>query len=706
MRVELFKSTISATEPIGFPPGPHLQPPVNSDASNPLQTNNTFNNVMLADQSLPIWPLPYLLWVTKEGDPDCGIAFNHTEKSQLVFGPDASKNPVQFYFNPPMIKLFVLSGNGWKNISAKTTLSTKLAHRLEITAGGSGKLTVPLAYGMGFVTGIYENEIPVIHSAVGVQEFTHLGFVNNGRIAKYSVKLFDQRFWNIYASEDLENLLSLSSPHSIVASKPTRKMIIQICKGQSSAYDKACGIYPVDVALEGSVDPEKKKGAYTFVYKMNGQSFSGSGLIWCLPHHQETLCSDTKQFEISDVFLDSPTKGSMKAYLTDCLSMEVQNLPTDIGFQPWSSVPGFGKPNYSREVLELISEASQKELQHDILAAADVDSMYFGGKQLDKYAHIAYVSHFILRDSQITGTILPKIKQAIERYAENRQQFPLRYDTSWRGLISSAKPEQDFGNSNYNDHHFHYGYHVHAIALVGSIDPEWLHAKNDLVLNYGLTLIRDYANPSTQDPFFPQFRNFDWYHGHSFAHGIFPSGDGKNEESSSEDYHSMYAVKLFGKLIGNEAMEQEANLILGIMRTSLNMYMLYSDDNTTQPPNFIGNKVSGILFENKIDFATFFGRGTVGDEFIHGIHMLPITPISSYIRGAEFVRQEWNAKLKSIVDRVPDGWRGILMLNLGLFDPRAAWNWFSERNLDERYLDGGMSRTWSLAYLAGIGGST
>ncbi|OVF10554.1 putative endo-1,3(4)-beta-glucanase [Clavispora lusitaniae] len=706
MPVELFQSPIDVSPPPGaFPTRQHPQPPINSDVQTPLQTNNTFNNLLLADQTFPAWPLPYSLWITKDGESDWGLAFNHTEKSQFVFGPDPSQNPVQFYFNPPKIKSFAYSGKGWRNVSVRTVENGKLYHTLHLSGGGSGTITVPMSYGMGFVTAIYENEIPVLHSAVGVQEFRPAGLVNNNRTAKYVARLFDQRIWSIYVSEDPGNQLVLVDPNHIETSNPSAKMVIQICKGESTTYDQACGTFPTEATLVGNVDPSSNVGKYSFSYKMSGVSSSGAGIVWCLPHQQETLSSESKRAE-TGLLLDSPTKGVMKAYLCNTLSMEVPNLPTDIGFQPWTSVSGFGKPNYSQSALGLIRQAAEKEVQQDVLASCDVDSMYFGGKQLDKYAYLAYVTHFVLRDSGLTQSVLPKIKQAIEKYASNHQQFPLCYDSSWKGLISTAKPDQDFGNSNYNDHHFHYGYHVHAIALVASIDPNWLHENGDLVLNYALTLIRDYANPSAKDPYFPQSRNFDWFHGHSFAHGIFPSGDGKNEESSSEDYHSIYGIKLFGKVIGDSAMEHGANLMLGIMRKSLNMYMLYSSDNTTQPSNFAANKVSGILFENKIDFATFFGRGTVGDEFIHGIHMIPITPISSYIRGARFVKEEWDQKLCTIVDRIPDGWRGILMLNYGLFDPRAAWQFFSAPNWDDRFLDGGMSRTWSLAYLAGIGGST
>ena len=43
------------------------------------------------------------------------------------------------------------------------------------------------------------------------------------------------------------------------------------------------------------------------------------------------------------------------------------------------------------------------------------------------------------------------------------------------------------------------------------------------------TLVRDASNPSTNDGYFPVSRSFDWYHGHSWAKGLFDSGDGKDQ---------------------------------------------------------------------------------------------------------------------------------------------------------------------------------
>ena len=99
---------------------------------------------------------------------------------------------------------------------------------------------------------------------------------------------------------------------------------------------------------------------------------------------------------------------------------------------------------------------------------------------------------------------------------------------AWGGLVSSASyitgaEGFDFGNTYYNDHHFHYGYHILAAAYIGAMDSSWL-ATNKAYVNH---LVRDFANPSRSDSWYPQWRAFDWYHGHSWATGLFDQLDGK-----------------------------------------------------------------------------------------------------------------------------------------------------------------------------------
>lgn len=58
----------------------------------------------------------------------------------------------------------------------------------------------------------------------------------------------------------------------------------------------------------------------------------------------------------------------------------------------------------------------------------------------------------------------------------------------------------------YNDHHFHYGYMITAAAVVAKHRPEWAREYYERVLLY----IRDIANPSLDDEFFPMYRQKDW----------------------------------------------------------------------------------------------------------------------------------------------------------------------------------------------------
>ncbi len=161
-------------------------------------------------------------------------------------------------------------------------------------------------------------------------------------------------------------------------------------------------------------------------------------------------------------------------------------------------------------------------------------------------------------------------------------------------------------------------------------------------------------------------------------------------------------MKCWAITINDKPMEIRANIMLSILEQSINSYILMNNNNSIQPSNFIKNKVTGITFENKCDYTTYFGKNL---EYIHGIHMIPITPISSFIRHPGFVKEEWDEIISNIIKNVDDGWKGILMLNLALLDPRESWNFFANDGFQMKWLDGGMSRTWSLAYIAGVGGA-
>jgi endo-1,3(4)-beta-glucanase len=72
---------------------------------------------------------------------------------------------------------------------------------------------------------------------------------------------------------------------------------------------------------------------------------------------------------------------------------------------------------------------------------------------------------------------------------------------------------------------------------------------------------------------------------------------------------------MWGMAIRDAHMEARGNLMLAIQARTLPAYFLLESTNKNQPSQFIGNKVTGILFENKVDHATYFGLNT---EYIEG----------------------------------------------------------------------------------------
>ncbi|KAF2110570.1 endo-1,3(4)-beta-glucanase 1 precursor [Lophiotrema nucula] len=689
---------------------------IEDDKDATIETNKFYANAFLNNQDQPIWTHPYHIWWGKgagkagtETYPTWGMNIANIEEGDLQYGPG---DPAEYYFSPKRASLALSA----RELNQETTLTSDtirpFSANLNLNARSGAEeptITFPVVQGMSFVTGGYRNATPSIICG-GQNGFQSIsGPIPVGKSVKYRIADGDGRNWVVYinpvASIDYDaGHFSRIDDHTFVG-PPGFKGTIQVAKNPlgkegEDMYDKATGAFVCEATL--TAETEGMNGSYSLTYTKIGNS---PLMMFILPHHLQSLSPDLRS-SVTKLQLRTTTKGTATAVWAERLTFVENNLPASMGLSPWTPAIGATRVRYPPSVVDFVKQVAEQDVKRAMQDAIPQDSMYFAGKALAKFATIIWVLKDVAQ-SDMVGDALAKLEMELDRYVQNVQQFPLYYDNTWKGLVSRAgftDPGADFGNTYYNDHHFHYGYFVYTAATVSTLDPDWL--KKGTNKAWVQTLVKDYSESDYKGRDYPFQRSFDWYMGHSWAKGLFESGDGKDEESTSEDGFASFAIKLWGKVIGDANMEKRGNLMLAVQARSFNNYFYLTSDNTNHPPRFRANKITGILFENKVDHSTYFGRDP---WLISGIHMLPISPPSSFLRSKRFVAEEWNTFFSN--DRakaVPGGWRGILYANLAITDSKTAWDFFAngvDGKWDDSWIDSGASRSWYLVWCAALGGA-
>ena len=240
-----------------------------------------------------------------------------------------------------------------------------------------------------------------------------------------------------------------------------------------------------------------------------------------LPHHRDVLGG------VTPVDL---TWTTLKGPAVELVGAQVLTALDPIGWNPPRPID----PTYEPAV--------RAALLQDIDATVLAPDPYFGGKELAKLGRLALIADELGED-QVALQLRTRLKSEIEPWLTGTNSQALAYDRTWGGvLVADAiqDPGSAFGQGYYNDHHFHYGYHVYAAAALAKADPAWAEQFEDTVLH----LVRDIANPSNRDPHY-RASDMDWCMGHSWAGGLFLFGDARSR-STSEAVNAWYAVSLWG----------------------------------------------------------------------------------------------------------------------------------------------------------------
>ncbi len=113
------------------------------------------------------------------------------------------------------------------------------------------------------------------------------------------------------------------------------------------------------------------------------------------------------------------------------------------------------------------------------------------------------------------------------------------------------------------------------------------------------------------------------------------------------------------------------------------------------------NGVVGILWETKVDYATFFGLNV---EYIYGIQMLPYNDITLQFLDKNWLREtkpKWGVALDN--SATTEEWRGLLLLADAIIDPLQYGLSTKIHNLNN--YDNGNSKTNTLYFYYMAGGT-
>ena len=265
--------------------------------------------------------------------------------------------------------------------------------------------------------------------------------------------------------------------------------------------------------------------------------------------------------------------------------------------------------------------------------------------------------------------IIATIKERLEdwlSYESGEVAFLFYYDNDWTTLL--GYPAGHGQDSNINDHHFHWGYFIHAAAFLEQYEPGWADDWGDMVN----LLIRDAASFNRNDTQFPFLRNFSPYAGHAWANGFASFPQGNDQESTSESMQFNSSLIHWGSVTGNDAIRDLGIYLYTTEQSAVEEYWFDMNDRIFS--NTYPYSVASRVWGNSYDSGTFW---TADIAAAYGIEMYPIHGGSLYLgHNTEYVEKLWNeiTQKTGILnnEKNPNLWHDIYWEYLAFINPDLA----------------------------------
>ncbi|CAN8256166.1 unnamed protein product [Cochlearia groenlandica] len=616
----------------------------------PLPTNSFFQNFTLKNGDQAEYFHPYLI---KPSSPS----------SLSISYPTISHNSAFFYetFNADIT---ISGSNGSDPGSRKTHLISSFSDLGVTLDFPSSNLRFFLVRGSPFVTFSVSSsgDSPITISTIHAV----LSFTGNSSSTKFTAKLNNNQTWLIYASSPIN--LGNDGGSSSIHCNGGFSGIIRIAvlpdpnPDSESVLDRFSCCYPVS----GDGDFTKP---FSLEYKWDKRGY-GDLLILAHPLHLKLLATEDCSVTVLDRFKYESIDGDLIGVVGD--SWVLKPDPVSV---TWHSIKGVREDSHEEIISALIKDVAALDSSSPV-----TNSSYFYAKLIARAARLALIAEEVCYLEAIPA-IRKYLKSMIEPWLDGSfEPNGFLHDAKWGGVITKQGARDsgaDFGFGIYNDHHYHLGYFLYAIAVLVKIDPLWGRRFRP----QAYALMADYmtlGKKKTKKGYngnYTRLRCFDLFKLHSWAGGLTEFADGRNQESTSEAVNAYYSAALLGLAYGDAHLVATASTLLTLEIHAAKMWWQVKEDDTIYPKDFTAeNRVVGVLWSTKRDSGLWFAPKE-WKECRLGIQLLPLLPVSEILfSDVNFVKQLVNWTLPALAREggVGEGWKGFVYALESIYDKDGA----------------------------------
>ena len=441
------------------------------------------------------------------------------------------------------------------------------------------------------------NPIPIVNGGFTAGSFS---FVYQGRT--FGVFLPDNTTIRVEAAY-LQPELAGANNYMVVGYLPSGN--------QLAAFEAVAFARPTDTRLDWSHEPEG--AVVNTTWNLTTTPMKGANLDtiqgW-LPHHYRTT---THNLDFESYTYLTP-RGTMKC---------ATGRSFGLAFPFHGITPALPAPQPTGAANDY-QPARMKGYLNAFNPGSMLGDTYWGGKDLALCAqNLWFAREFgdVANSSRLEGALRHALVNWLTYTPGEADGFFSLYP-NWHALIGF---NSSYGSQAFNDLHFHYGYFAVAGATLGMSDPQFLSDYGPMLTK----VARCYGNWDRNDPSAPFLRTFDIWEGRSNAGGM-GSGNGNNQESSSEAMQSWAGLFLLGGALADDGMQAAGAMGFAIESCAVNEY--WQDIHQTNFPPGYNRAGTGILTADAFAYATYFS----GDPaWVYGIQYVPSQHWLNYLTRRE-----------------------------------------------------------------------